>query len=195
MSMSGDALNSTQFVSSPDTAIEDCVRAFAFIVPLRRPSQFGQLQFHWGNPPPAPEPSTLIRMICPYHVVKRSEKNESPCAGLSLSTLPLLAIGDVHGDFKTKTHFGVLRLGPHVNYLLVGLKYYIGDDNANCAAVLAMASPSRYASERIRCEPRLHKSGCNCGHLLPASLQKNQQISLMIFIRLPPNLYLTQWVA
>ena len=28
-----------------------------------------------------------------------------------------LAVGDVHGDFETETHFGVLRLGPHVNYL------------------------------------------------------------------------------
>lgn len=148
--MSGDALNSSQLMLSLETAMEDCVRAFAFMVPLRRPSQFGQLQFHWGNPPPAPEPSTLIRMIYPCYVAKRSEKNESPCTGPSLSTLPLLAIGDVHGDFKTETHIGVLRLGPHVSYLLVGLKYYIGEDNEICSAVLAMASPSRYASERIR---------------------------------------------
>jgi hypothetical protein len=44
--MSGDALNKTQFVSSLDIAIDDCVRAFALIVPLRNPSQLGQLQFH-----------------------------------------------------------------------------------------------------------------------------------------------------
>ena len=25
-----------------------------------------------------------------------------------------LAVGDVHRDFEAKTHFGVLRLGPHI---------------------------------------------------------------------------------
>jgi hypothetical protein len=41
-----------------------------------------------------------------------AEKNESPFPGLS-SSLPQLAVGDVHRDFETETHFGVLRLGPH----------------------------------------------------------------------------------
>ena len=51
--MSGEALNSTQSMPLPLTAMEDCVRAWARMVPLRSPSQFGQLQFHCGNPPPA----------------------------------------------------------------------------------------------------------------------------------------------
>jgi len=78
------------------------------------------------------------------------QKNESPCAGLSLSTLPLLAIGDVHGDFKTETHFGVLGLGPHVNYLLVGLIYFVGEDNRRFTGVSAMVPPSRHAADGIR---------------------------------------------
>ena len=43
-----------------DAGIEDCVRARARTVPLRTPVQLRQLQFHWGNPPPAAEPSTRI---------------------------------------------------------------------------------------------------------------------------------------
>ena len=39
---------------------EDCVRVCARKVPARNPAQLGQLQFHWGNPPPAAEPSTRI---------------------------------------------------------------------------------------------------------------------------------------
>lgn len=39
------------------TATQDCVRAFAFSSPARRPRQFEQLQFHCGKPPPAAVPS------------------------------------------------------------------------------------------------------------------------------------------
>lgn len=53
---------SSQFSPSALTAIDDCVRGRALIVPRRRPSQLRQLQFHCGNPPPADEPSTLIFM-------------------------------------------------------------------------------------------------------------------------------------
>ena len=56
--MSGEALNSTQSTPLPETAIEDCDRARARKDPVRRPLQFGQLQFHWGKPPPAAEPRT-----------------------------------------------------------------------------------------------------------------------------------------
>jgi hypothetical protein len=35
------------------TAMEDWVRALALSVPLRRPLQLWQLQFHCGKPPPA----------------------------------------------------------------------------------------------------------------------------------------------
>ena len=49
------------------TKIDDWVRALAFTVPARTPAQLRQLQFHCGKPPPAEEPSTLMRMkkICP----------------------------------------------------------------------------------------------------------------------------------
>ncbi len=61
--ISGEALNSTQLTLSVLTAIEDCVRGLALILPLRKPSHIGQLQFHCGNPPPAAEPNTLICII------------------------------------------------------------------------------------------------------------------------------------
>ncbi len=48
--------------SAPRTAIEDWVLGRARTVPERTPEQFGQLQFHCGNPPPAAAPSTLIFM-------------------------------------------------------------------------------------------------------------------------------------
>ncbi len=38
------------------------VRACPFKALLRKRSQFEHLQFHWGNPPPAAEPRTLIRI-------------------------------------------------------------------------------------------------------------------------------------
>lgn len=42
--------------------MQDWVRGVALICPLRIRAQFLQLQFHWGNPPPAPEPKTRMRM-------------------------------------------------------------------------------------------------------------------------------------
>ncbi len=57
-STSGEALNSTQLSPSPLAAIDDWVRAEVRMRPLRTPSQFVQLQFHCGKPPPAAEPST-----------------------------------------------------------------------------------------------------------------------------------------
>ena len=56
---SGDAFTSAQEVPPP-TAMEDWVRERAWSVPARKPLQFGQLQFHWGKPPPAADPSTRI---------------------------------------------------------------------------------------------------------------------------------------
>src|SRR2546428_12390971 len=59
--MSGEALTSAHWRSSPPlTAIEDWVLGRARRVPLRTPEQLRQLQFHWGKPPPAADPSTLI---------------------------------------------------------------------------------------------------------------------------------------
>ena len=106
---SGEALNSTQSVPSAETAIDDCVRGRARIVPLRTPSQFGQLQFHCGKPPPAAEPSTLM---CISAFV-RSQKDESPAWGLSPGAHRSLAGGDVHRHLEAETHLGVFRLGPH----------------------------------------------------------------------------------
>jgi hypothetical protein len=59
--MSGDALTNTQ--AEPElTAIDDCVRAYPWSVPPRKPAQLPQLQFHCGKPPPAAEPKTRILM-------------------------------------------------------------------------------------------------------------------------------------
>ncbi|GGY97363.1 hypothetical protein GCM10007388_33810 [Pseudoduganella plicata] len=58
--MSGEALISSQSVSLDETAIDDCVRGVAATVPLRTPRQLRQLQFHWGKPPPAADPRTMI---------------------------------------------------------------------------------------------------------------------------------------
>src|SRR5882757_11354542 len=61
--MSGDTLTSAQAAASrPRMAMDDWVRARARTVPARSPAQLRQLQFHWGNPPPAAAPSTLIFM-------------------------------------------------------------------------------------------------------------------------------------
>src|SRR5216684_7354633 len=59
---SGEAFSKNQCEGSEDTATCACVRGRAFKVPLRRPLQFGQQQFHWGKPPPAAEPRTLTRI-------------------------------------------------------------------------------------------------------------------------------------
>lgn len=62
--MSGDALTSTHSSGRwPAIAIEDCVRGSAAMEPLRSPEQLRQLQFHWGNPPPAADPSMVIFTI------------------------------------------------------------------------------------------------------------------------------------
>ena len=58
--MSGDALKSTQSTPLPLTVIDDWVRARPLRVPSRSRRQLRQLQFHWGNPPPAADPSTCI---------------------------------------------------------------------------------------------------------------------------------------
>jgi hypothetical protein len=61
--MSGEALKSTPSTpSSLRTKMDDCVRALARNVPLRSPAHCRQLQFHWGKPPPAAEPRTVMRM-------------------------------------------------------------------------------------------------------------------------------------
>ncbi len=53
--MSGDALNKIQSSPFELTVIDDCVLAVKLGLLALKPAQFSQLQFHWGNPPPAPE--------------------------------------------------------------------------------------------------------------------------------------------
>jgi len=44
-----------------------------------------------------------------------SNKDKSPMKGpLSKPNAIDLAVGDVHRDFEAETHFGVLRLAPHI---------------------------------------------------------------------------------
>jgi hypothetical protein len=57
--MSGLVLNKTQCTASPLTAMDDWVRANAFMLPWRKPWHIRQLQFHCGKPPPAADPNTL----------------------------------------------------------------------------------------------------------------------------------------
>lgn len=103
--MSGEALTRTQEASSlPETAIEDWVRARARKVPARYPAQFAQLQFHWGNPPPAADPSTRI-----------FTKKRAPPAYADERPFALSAIRHVHGDFHAIPHFYRLRGFPTHN--------------------------------------------------------------------------------
>ena len=43
--------------------MEDCVLGVAKMLPERTPEQLRQLQFHWGNPPPAADPSILTSNV------------------------------------------------------------------------------------------------------------------------------------
>src|SRR5882757_3356337 len=91
--ISGEAFTSTHEsppVTSPQvTAMEDWVRAWARKVPVRYPLQLGQLQFHWGKPPPAADPRTRIRT----YGAGPQKLNERP---------RLSAIRHVHGDFHAE---------------------------------------------------------------------------------------------
>src|SRR3546814_17814239 len=63
--MSGEALHSTQFTPSSEIAMDDWVRAWARRLPLRKPAQLAQLQFHWGKPPPAADTRIWNTMVAP----------------------------------------------------------------------------------------------------------------------------------
>src|SRR3989344_1913918 len=103
LSTSGEALNSTQLTPSPLTQIEDWVRRLALMVPLRMPSQLWQLQFHWGKPPPAPEPKTWI---CISYYSKQNGPSQETAHDIGN-----LAVTNVHGYFKPETHFGSCWFG------------------------------------------------------------------------------------
>src|SRR6266446_8309149 len=59
---SGEAFRSNQFDGPEETATWVWVRGRAFKLPPRRPLQLEHEQFHWGKPPPAAEPRTLMRI-------------------------------------------------------------------------------------------------------------------------------------
>src|SRR5277367_7051637 len=82
--MSGEALTRAHALGvSPQTAIEDCVRARVCTAPLRTPAQLRQLQFHCGKPPPAAEPNTrILKGIVPASQPHRAKKGQEPgCEG------------------------------------------------------------------------------------------------------------------
>ena len=78
-------------------------------VPLRTPEQLRQLQFHWGKPPPAADPSTRIFTVrigrhpghAPFKGLTEPER-QAPSPHLSLP------IRDVHRDFHTETEINRL---------------------------------------------------------------------------------------
>src|SRR5438270_6091007 len=60
---SGEAPSRNQDRLSALMATCAWLRALPGKLPTRTPRQFGQAQFHWGNPPPAAEPRTLTRIL------------------------------------------------------------------------------------------------------------------------------------
>ena len=77
------------------------------MVPRRTPSQLGQLQFHWGKPPPAADPRT--RILTKVFQGRRKQGKTSN----RTSPVTDLAGCAIHRGFETKTNLGVLRLCPH----------------------------------------------------------------------------------
>jgi len=108
--MSGEALISTHSSGCwPEIAIEDCVRGNASMVPLRTPEQLRQLQFHWGNPPPAADPSTVI-----FTIQRKSPRS----ARAFVYSRRKSAIRNVHRDFHTETQIDRTRGFPSHDALL-----------------------------------------------------------------------------
>jgi hypothetical protein len=88
--MSGEALTRAHALGvSPQTAIEDCVRARVCTAPLRTPAQLRQLQFHCGKPPPAAEPNTRIfKGIVPARQLHRAKRGQEPGFAKAAVTTP-----------------------------------------------------------------------------------------------------------
>src|SRR5579864_8328298 len=90
--MSAPALTKTQRSPSPLTASAAVVRDGIFFA--RAASQFGQLQFHCGSPPPAALPRAMIRMMrcgkCMSHSVAVAHAlwTGLPSDGRPLSVVP-----------------------------------------------------------------------------------------------------------
>src|SRR5450631_2041623 len=77
-----------------------CVRALPWKVPMRSARQFGQAQFHWGNPPPAAEPRTFTRIR--VETAKRSSHYSSALAYELISQFRSISscFGVVHSMVK-----------------------------------------------------------------------------------------------
>src|ERR1700691_5146322 len=102
--MSGEALHTTHWQPSTETAIEDWLRRRAFRVPARTPLQFAQLQFHCGTPPPAAEPNPRISKDSSRSAVWRPPRGYR---GGTRST-----IRDVRVDFHSETQHDSRRCNP-----------------------------------------------------------------------------------
>ena len=144
--ISGEALNKTQCSPSPLTVIDDCVRAVNSGEPQRTALQFGQLQFHCGKPPPAAEPKTLIfkmRVSLLLFISRHKPPNihRSGCVlGVQRST-----VGDVHRDFKAKTHVAGCWFFPIHKLLLM-----INPQIAVIRRTACLIPKSKYPDKRSR---------------------------------------------
>ncbi len=118
--MSGEALHSTQLIPSSDSAMDDWVRAWARRLPSRKPAQLTQLQFHWGNPPPAAEPRIWMYMTAPgtRSEIKNSHNHKKSPGEPRLHSALKSTACEVHGDFKTDTQISVSRFSPRHKNLL-----------------------------------------------------------------------------
>jgi hypothetical protein len=61
--MSGDALIRTQPSPSLEKAMLVCVKRGTAGLPRNAALEIRLFEFHWGTPPPAPAPNTIMRMI------------------------------------------------------------------------------------------------------------------------------------
>jgi hypothetical protein len=119
--ISGEALTSTQSSPFSLTAIDDCVRLVARMLPLRTPRQLKQLQFHCGKPPPAAEPSMRIFNAGSRRRATSSSAYDRMRSGwipFNIAMRTTSAIGDVHRDFKTEAEGRGLRGFPGHHRLL-----------------------------------------------------------------------------
>jgi hypothetical protein len=69
------------------------------MTPERTPIHWGHAQFHWGKPPPAAEPRTLMRILA------RRTMTAGRGQGLQLGV-------GVRANFAVQVDFFVLRGGP-----------------------------------------------------------------------------------
>jgi hypothetical protein len=63
--------------------MDDCVRGRQGREPSRTARQFGQLQFHWGKPPPAADPSTRTHTDALHSLSNNSDQAEAQALAAS----------------------------------------------------------------------------------------------------------------